>query len=307
MNLRQLEYLREVARQNLNVSRAAKALFTSQPGVSKQIRLLEEELGVEIFTRAGKRLLGVTEPGTRVLAMVEHVLGEVDNIRHVGGEFSGAEGGDFTIATTHTQARYALPMVIKKFLARYPRVRVRLHQGNPTQIAEMALSGEADIAIATEAIADYSGLVMLPCHEWNRSVIVPPRHALLREKRLTLAKIAKYPLVTYDFAFAGRSETNRAFGAAGLSPDIVLTAIDTDVIKTYVELGLGVGLIASMAFDSKRDRTLRARDVSHLFEPSSTKIGIRRGLFLRGYVYDFIELFAPKLTRAAVDAAMHTA
>jgi LysR family cys regulon transcriptional activator len=307
MNLRQLQYLHEVMRQNLNVSRAAKALFTSQPGVSKQIRLLEEELGVPVFTRAGKRLIGVTEPGERVLAMVAHVLGEVENIRHVSNEYSGDEGGDLTIATTHTQARYALPGVIKKFLARYPRVRVRLHQGNPTQIAEMALSGAADIAIATEAIAEYTGLVMLPCYEWNRSVIVPPRHALLREKRLTLAKIARYPLVTYDFAFAGRSETNRAFAAAGLVPDVVLTAIDADVIKTYVELGLGVGLIASMAFDAKRDRGLRARDASHLFEPSSTKIGIRRGLFLRGYVYDFIELFAPTLTRPAVDAAMSTA
>jgi LysR family cys regulon transcriptional activator len=307
MNLRQLQYLHEIARQNLSVSRAAKALFTSQPGISKQIRLLEEELGVTIFTRAGKRLVGVTEPGTRVLTMVAHVLGEVGNIRQVSDEYSGAEGGDLTIATTHTQARYALPGVIKNFLARYPRVRVRLHQGNPTQIAEMALSGEADIAIATEAIAEYNELVMLPCYEWNRSVIVPPRHALLKERRLTLAKIARYPLVTYDFAFAGRSEMNRAFAAAGLAPDVVLTAIDADVIKTYVELGLGIGIIATMAYDPKRDRRVRAIDARHLFEPSSTKIGIRRGLFLRGYIYDFIELFAPKLTRVAVDAAMSAA
>lgn len=307
MNLRQLQYLREVSRQNLSVSRAAKTLYTSQPGISRQIKLLEEELGIEIFARVGKRLVGVTEPGERVLAMAAHVLGEVDNIRRVGSEFTGASGGDLTIATTHTQARYALPAVLKKFRARHPRVHVRLHQGNPTQIAQMAISGEADVAIATEAIAEYDQLVMLPCYEWNRSVIVPPRHPLLREKRLTLRKIAAYPLVTYDFAFAGRSQMNRAFSAEGLTPEIALTAIDADIIKTYVELGLGVGIIASMAFNPKRDHGLRAIDAAHLFEPNYTKIGIRRGLYLRGYVYDFIELFAPKLTRAAVDAAMHGA
>lgn len=307
MNLRQLQYLREVSRQNLSVSRAAKTLYTSQPGISRQIKLLEEELGIEIFARVGKRLVGVTEPGERVLTMAAHVLGEVDNIRRVGSEFTGASGGDLTIATTHTQARYALPAVLKKFRARHPRVHVRLHQGNPTQIAQMAISGEADVAIATEAIAEYDQLVMLPCYEWNRSVIVPPRHPLLREKRLTLRKIAAYPLVTYDFAFAGRSQMNRAFSAEGLTPEIALTAIDADIIKTYVELGLGVGIIASMAFNPKRDHGLRAIDAAHLFEPNYTKIGIRRGLYLRGYVYDFIELFAPKLTRAAVDAAMHGA
>lgn len=304
MNLRQLQYLSEVAQQNLNVSRAAKALYTSQPGVSRQIQLLEKELGVEIFVRSGKRLVGITEPGQRILELARGVLGGIGNIRHVGSDFSGEESGDLTIATTHTQARYALPAVVKKFVARYPRVRVRLHQGNPTQIAEMTISGEADIAIATEAIAEYERLAMLPCYAWNRSVIVPPRHALLREKRITLEKIARYPLITYDFAFAGRSQMNSTFAAHGLTPDVVLTAIDADVIKTYVELGLGIGIIAKMAFDPKRDRGLRAIDVAHLFEPSYTKIGIRHGLYLRGYVYDFIELFAPKLTRSVVDAAM---
>ena len=304
MNLRQLQYLSEVAQQNLNVSRAAKALYTSQPGVSRQIQLLEKELGVEIFVRSGKRLVGITEPGQRILELARGVLGGIGNIRHVGSDFSGEESGDLTIATTHTQARYALPAVVKKFVARYPRVRVRLHQGNPTQIAEMTISGEADIAIATEAIAEYERLAMLPCYAWNRSVIVPPRHALLREKRITLEKIARYPLITYDFAFAGRSQMNSTFAAHGLTPEVVLTAIDADVIKTYVELGLGIGIIAKMAFDPKRDRGLRAIDVAHLFEPSYTKIGIRRGLYLRGYVYDFIELFAPKLTRSVVDAAM---
>jgi len=305
MNLRQLQYLHEVAKQDLSISKAAKALYTSQPGVSKQIRMLEVELGIEIFARSGKRLVAITEPGRRVLALVAQLLGEAENIRKVGSEFADEDSGDLTIATTHTQARYALPAVVKKFVARYPRVRVRLHQGNPTQIAEMTISGEADLAIATEAIAEYDELAMLPCYEWNRSVIAPPRHPLLRERRLTLEKIARYPIVTYDFAFAGRSQMNQAFAARGLTPDVVLTAIDADVIKTYVELGLGIGIIASMAFDPKRDRNLRAIDVGNLFEPNSTKIGIRRGMYLRGYVYDFIELFAPKLTRKAVDAALH--
>src|SRR3989344_5822393 len=273
MNLRQLQYLHEVAKQDLSISKAAKALYTSQPGVSKQIRMLEVELGIEIFARSGKRLVAITEPGRRVLALVAQLLGEAENIRKVGSEFADEDSGDLTIATTHTQARYALPAVVKKFVARYPRVRVRLHQGNPTQIAEMTISGEADLAIATEAIAEYDELAMLPCYEWNRSVIAPPRHPLLRERRLTL--------------------------------DGVLTAIDADVIKSCVELGLGIGIIASMAFDPKRDRNLRAIDVGNLFEPNSTKIGIRRGMYLRGYVYDFIELFAPKLTRKAVDAALH--
>ena len=305
MNLRQLQYLHEVAKQDLSISKAAKALYTSQPGVSKQIRMLEVELGIEIFARSGKRLVAITEPGRRVLALVAQLLGVAENIRKVGSEFADEDSGDLTIATTHTQARYALPAVVKKFVARYPRVRVRLHQGNPTQIAEMTISGEADLAIATEAIAEYDELAMLPCYEWNRSVIAPPRHPLLRERRLTLEKIARYPIVTYDFAFAGRSQMNQAFAARGLTPDVVLTAIDADVIKTYVELGLGIGIIASMAFDPKRDRNLRAIDVGNLFEPNSTKIGIRRGMYLRGYVYDFIELFAPKLTRKAVDAALH--
>src|SRR3989344_2263764 len=305
MNLRQLQYLHEVAKQDLSISKAAKALYTSQPGVSKQIRMLEVELGIEIFARSGKRLVAITEPGRRVLALVAQLLGEAENIRKVGSEFADEDSGDLTIATTHTQARYALPAVVKKFVARYPRVRVRLHQGNPTQIAEMTISGEADLAIATEAIAEYDELAMLPCYEWNRSVIAPPRHPLLRERRLTLEKIARYPIVTYDFAFAGRSQMNQAFAARGLTPDVVLTAIDADVLKTYVELGLGIGIIASMAFDPKRDRNLRAIDVGNLFEPNITKIGIRRGMYLRGYVYDFIELFAPKLTRKAVDAPLH--
>ncbi len=304
MKLQQLRYLREVARQGLNLSVAAEKLHTSQPGISKQIKLLEDELGVQILVRNGKRIVAVTEPGKIILEIAERMLADTDNLKRVGEEFSHEDTGTLTIATTHTQARYALPRVIKQFTQRYPKVRLRLRQGNPTQIAEMTSSGEADMCIATEAIALFDELVMLPCYDWNRSVIVPPDHPLLREKKLSLEAVAKYPIITYDFAFTGRSKMQSAFESRGLTPNVVLTAIDADVIKTYVELGLGVGIVASMAYDPKRDRHLRAIDASHLFEPSTTRIGLRRNFYLRGYLYDFIGLFAPHLNRKAVDAAM---
>ncbi len=304
MKLQQLRYLREVARQGLNLSVAAEKLHTSQPGISKQIKLLEDELGVQILVRNGKRIVAVTEPGKIILEIAERMLADTDNLKRVGEEFSHEDTGTLTIATTHTQARYALPRVIKQFTQRYPKVRLRLRQGNPTQIAEMTSSGEADMCIATEAIALFDELVMLPCYDWNRSVIVPPDHPLLREKKLSLEAVAKYPIITYYFAFTGRSKMQSAFESRGLTPNVVLTAIDADVIKTYVELGLGVGIVASMAYDPKRDRHLRAIDASHLFEPSTTRIGLRRNFYLRGYLYDFIGLFAPHLNRKAVDAAM---
>jgi len=304
MKLQQLRYLREVARQGLNLSVAAEKLHTSQPGISKQIKLLEDELGVQILVRNGKRVVAVTEPGKIILEIAERMLGDADNLKRVGEEFSHEDTGTLTIATTHTQARYALPRVIKQFTQRYPKVRLRLRQGNPTQIAEMTSSGEADMCIATEAIALFDELVMLPCYDWNRSVIVPPNHPLTKEKKLSLEAVAKYPIITYDFAFTGRSKMQGAFESRGLTPNVVLTAIDADVIKTYVELGLGVGIVASMAYDPKRDRQLRAIDASHLFEPSTTRIGLRRNFYLRGYLYDFIGLFAPHLNRKAVDAAM---
>jgi len=304
MKLQQLRYLREVARQGLNLSVAAEKLHTSQPGISKQIKLLEDELGVQILVRNGKRVVAMTEPGKIILEIAERVLGDSDNLKRVAEEFSHEDTGTLTIATTHTQARYALPRAIKQFTRRYPKVRLRLRQGNPTQIAEMTSSGEADMCIATEAIALFDELVMLPCYDWNRSVIVPPDHPLIKEKRISLEAVAKYPIITYDFAFTGRSKMQGAFESRGLTPNIVLTAIDADVIKTYVELGLGVGIVASMAYDPKRDHHLRAIDASHLFEPSTTRIGLRRNFYLRGYLYDFIELFAPHLTRKAVDAAM---
>jgi LysR family cys regulon transcriptional activator len=304
MKLQQLRYLCEVANQGLNLSRAAEILHTSQPGISKQIRLLENELGVDIFVRNGKRVVETTPPGRAILEIAERMLRDAKNLKQVGQEFANEASGSLTIATTHTQARYALPSAIQHFTARYPKVRLVLRQGNPTQIAELVTSGVADIAIATEAIELFSELVMLPCYQWNRCIIVPPRHPLLKLKELTLEAIAEHPIITYDFAFTGRSKINQAFDAKGLVPNVVLTAIDADVIKTYVELGLGIGILAQMAFEPSRDRHLRAIDASHLFEPSTTRIGISRNSYLRKYVYDFIEMFAPHLDRATVAAAM---
>jgi len=306
MKLQQLRYICEVARHNLNLSNAAEALFTSQPGISKQIRSLEDELGVDIFVRHGKRVVAVTEPGKAILEIAQRMLKDGENLRQVGEEFTEEDNGHLTIATTHTQARYALPHVIQRFTKRYPGVRLSLRQGSPTQISELVTSGEADIAIATEAIELYEDLVMLPCYEWNRCVLVPPGHPLLKARKLTLQAMAGFPIITYDFAFTGRSKMNQAFADQGLTPNVVLTAIDADVIKTYVELGLGIGIVAMMAFDPKRDTHLRAMDASHLFEPSTTRIGIRKNSYLRGYTYEFIEMFAPHLTRKVVDDAMHT-
>jgi LysR family cys regulon transcriptional activator len=305
MRLQQLRYICEVARNNLNLSQAAEALFTSQPGISKQIKSLEDELGVQIFVRHGKRVVAVTAPGKVILGIAERVLKDVGNLKQVSEEFTREDNGNLTIATTHTQARYALPPVIKRFRGRYPNVKLSLHQGNPTQISELTTSGEADFAIATEAIALYDDLVMLPCYEWNRCVLLQPAHPLLKVKKVTLEEIARYPIITYDFAFTGRSKINEAFSKRGLTPNVVLTAIDADVIKTYVELGLGIGIVAMMAYDPKRDTGLRALDVSHLFEPSTTRIGIRKNSYLRGYMYEFIEMFAPHLTRSVVNDAMH--
>ncbi len=304
MKLQQLRYICEVARQGLNLSVAADKLFTSQPGVSKQIRLLEDELGVEIFVRHGKRIVEITPPGRDIIRVAERMLRDATNLKNVAQEFTSEESGSLTIATTHTQARYALPPVVKRFMERYRGVRLSLRQGSPMQIAELASSGEADLAIATEAIELFSDLVMLPCYQWNRCIVVPPQHPLLKARPLTLEAIARYPIITYDFAFTGRSKINQSFEAEGLTPNVSLTAIDADVIKTYVELGLGVGIVAYMAFDPERDRGLRAIDASHLFEPSTTHMGIRKNTYLRGYMYDFIEMFAPRLTRKVVDNAM---
>ncbi len=303
MKLQQLRYLTEIARRNLNVSEAADALHTSQPGVSKQIRALEDELGIEVFVRHGKRLVAITEPGKAVIAIAERILAEANNLRRAGEEFANEKIGTLTVAATHTQARYALPNAVATFKKRYPKVQLRIHQGNPTQICDQVLAGEADFCVATEAIALYPELISLPVYQWNRCVVVPPKHPLL-DGALTLEKLAQYPIVTYDFAFANRSLVQKAFESRGLTPDVVLTALDSDVITTSVELGLGVGILAKMAFDPKRDSDLRAIDASHLFESSTTRLGVKRGAYLRRYAYEFIEIFAPQLPRSIVEPAV---
>ena len=304
MKLQQLRYLCEVVNQGLNLSEAAKSLHTSQPGISKQIQLLESELGVDIFVRHGKRIVKVTSPGKVILEIAKKMLKHAKDLQKVGQEFTNETSGSLTIATTHTQARYALPETIKRFTAHYPKVKLILHQGNPIQISELVASGEADIAIATEAMESFNELVVLPCYEWNRCIITPPKHPLLKIKTLTLKAVARYPIITYDFSFTGRSKINYAFEMNGLIPNIVLTALDADVIKTYVELGLGVGIVAKMAFDPQRDKHLRAMDASHLFEPSITRIGIGRNSYLRGYVIDFITMFAPHLDPIKIKIAI---
>jgi LysR family cys regulon transcriptional activator len=304
MKLQQLRYLVEVARHGLNVSEAAEALHTSQPGVSKQIKLLEDELGVIVFERSGKRLTSVTEPGRAILDIAERILREAENMKRVGDEFSDGESGGLVIATTHTQARYALPSVVARFVEKHPKVRLSMHQGSPTQIAEWTLKGEADIAIATEALDQYPQLLMLPCYQWTHCVIAPDGHPVLDGRPLSLAELARWPLITYDSAFAGRSRINAAFERAHLTPNVVLAAIDADVIKTYVSLGLGLGIIAHQAYDVVRDAGLQALEAGQLFGSNTTRIGLRRGTHVRRFDYDFIELFAPQLTRRAVDMAM---
>jgi LysR family cys regulon transcriptional activator len=305
MNLQQLRYLNEIVRRDLKISDAAVALYTSQPAISKQIKLLEEELGIQIFVRNGKRITAITEPGKGLLAIAQRMLLDAENFKQFAQEFHSKDTGQLTIATTHTQARYALPPVVKKFIERYPKVKLGLHQGSPTQIAEQVLHGEADICIATESLSLYEGLVTLPCYEWHHCVITPPDHPLLKEKTLTLKSIAQYPVITYDSAFSGRGKINDAFEKAGITPDIALTAIDADVIKTYVELGLGVGIMAEIAFIPEREPHLRMINARHLFKPSTTRIAIRKNDYLRAYTYDFIELFATHLTRKVVAEAMH--
>lgn len=304
MNLQQLRYVHEVARRGLNVSEAAAALYTSQPGISKQIRLLEEELGLTIFTRAGKRLTGVTEPGKLVLDIAARVLGELKNLKRVGDDYAGEAGGTLDVATTHTQARYALPAVVKRFMEQYPGVRLRLHQGNPEQVAEWTLRGDADIGIATESLDQRPGLTTMPCYQWSHVVIAPAGHAILAAGSLTLASLAQYPLITYDPSFTGRSRIDLAFERAGLTPNVVLTAIDADVIKTYVKLGLGLGIIAEMAYDAERDAGLAALSAQGLFASSTTRLAFRRDAYLRKFDYAFIELFAPQLTARVIQATI---
>lgn len=305
MNFQQLRAVREAVRCGFNLTEVAGVLHTSQPGISRQIRELEDELGVDIFVRAGKRLTRLTPPGEAVLPIVERLLLEADNLKRVGDDFTAQSAGSLSIAATHSQARYALPTVVRDFRAVYPDVTLLLHQGSPKQVAEMLLSGEADIGVATEALAHYEPLVALPCYRWTHSVVVPPGHPLLSvEGPITLAQLAHHPIITYEAGYTGRSHIDDAFTKAGLKPNIVLSAMDADVIKTYVELGMGVGIVASIAFDAERDRTLHALDARHLFEVNLTRLAVRRGTWLRGYAYAFIEAFAPTLSRSVVERAL---
>jgi LysR family cys regulon transcriptional activator len=304
MKLQQLRYIWEVAHHDLNVSATAQSLYTSQPGISKQIRLLEDELGVEVFARSGKHLTHITPAGEEIIKVAGEVLRKVESIKQVALEFSDESKGNLAIGTTHTQARYALPPVISDFIQRFPEVTLHMHQGTPMQISEMAADGTVDFAIATEALSLFNDLIMMPCYRWNRSVIVPKNHPLAALDELTLEALAEHPIVTYVFGFTGRSKLDDAFEEKGLKPKVVFTAADADVIKTYVKLGLGVGIVAHMAFNPEVDTDLVALDASKLFQPSVTKIGFRRGTYIRSYMYDFIRSFAPHLTKEKIDAAI---
>lgn len=300
MKIHQLKYVHEVAQQGLNISAAAEALHTSQPGVSKQIQLLEEELGLQIFQRNGKRLVGITEPGRQILKLAAQVMFDMQNIKRVGDEFSRVETGTLTIATTHTQARYKLPSAVQQFIQMFPNVKLTIHQGNPSQVAAQVASGEADIGIATESIGLDDRLLTLPCYQWNRCLVMPREHPLVSKSAISLEDIGAYPLITYDFAFTGGTLVSRVFHDAGVTPNIVLTAIDADVIKTYVNLGLGIGLIANMAYDEKRDAPLVSVDCRHLFPDSTTYLGVRKDAFLRGYMLSFMQLLSPDINIKAL-------
>jgi len=302
MNFQQLRAVREAVRRNFNLTEVALALHTSQPGVSRQIRELEDELGLELFIRAGKRLTGLTSAGQRIVPWVERLLLDVQNLHQASADFLRGDVGMLSIAATHSQARYALPSAVHDFLATHPQVQFQLHQGSPAHVAQMLLSGTADIGIASHELAEHPDLVALPCYRWTHSIIVPPAHPL-REGPLTLQRLAQYPLITYDHGFTGRSSIDQAFDRAGLSTQVTLTAMDADVIKTYVGLGLGVGIIAAIAFDEGRDAPLWALDARHLFPINTTSVAVRRGALLRGYAYDFINTFAPHLSRSAVEQA----
>lgn len=302
MNFQQLRSAREAQRRNFNLTEVASALHTSQPGVSRQIRELEEELGIDLFVRAGKRLTGLTEPGAHVLPIIERLLLEADNLKHAAGDYATAGSGLLRVAATHSQARYALPPAVRDFRLQHPDVSLQLHQGSPQQIAQWLLNGDADVGIATEALAQYPDLIALPCYRWTHVVILPKGHALAGQP-LTLEALAREPIVTYEPGYTGRSHIDDAFAAAGLTPQIALSAMDADVIKTYVELGLGVGIVASIAYDPDRDQGLQALDARHLFADNMTRIAVRRSAYLRDYVYAFIQTFAPPLDREAVERA----
>lgn len=302
MKIQQLRYIVEIVNQNLNVTEASNILFTSQPGISKQVRLLEEELGLEIFERNGKHIKALTPAGQKIVAIARELLVKTQSIKAVADEYTRPDYGVLRIATTNTQARYMLPTVVKQFSEKYPKVSLHIHQGSPTQIYDVLLSDEVDLAITTEGQNLFENLVLLPCYIWNRSVIVKVDHPLAKCNNLTINELSNYPLVTYTFGFTGVSDLDYAFNSAGLLPNIVFTATDADVIKTYVRLGLGVGIMASMAY-TEEDKDLVALDAKHIFRSSMTQIAFKRSVFLRNYMYDFIHMFSPHLTRSLVEKA----
>ncbi len=307
MNFQQLRIIRETVRRNFNLTEAAAALYTSQSGVSKHIKDLEDELGVELFVRRGKRLLGLTEPGQELVAIVERILLDTRNIQKHGEQFAHVDRGQFVVATTHTQDRYALPPNVSRFRKEFPNVHLILHQASPAEIARMLIDGDADIVIATESLAENQELASFPYYSWHHGVIVPTGHALEKAGKLTLEALAEFPIVTYNEGFTGRPKIDKAFADAGLAPDVVLSALDADVIKTYVEVGLGVGIVASMAFDAERDRGLRLLDARHLFAINTSRIAVRRSSYLRGYAYRFITLCAPELTETVIRSSIQVA
>lgn len=302
MKIQQLRYVVEIANQNLNVTEAANALYTSQPGISKQVRLLEDELGLEIFERNGKHIKSITPAGKKIISIARELLVKTQAIRAIAEEYTQPNHGVLRIATTNTQARYMLPAVIEKFSKQYPDVSLHVHQGSPNQLYDALLSGEVDFAITTEAQYLFDDVILLPCYKWNRSIVVKPDHPLTKIKNVTIEELGKYPLITYTFGFTGVSDLDYAFNSAGILPNIVFTATDADVIKTYVRLGLGVGIIASMAHTSA-DTDLVAIDASHLFKSSTTQIAFKHSTFLRNYMYDFINYFSPHLTKTKVEEA----
>lgn len=304
MNFQQLRIIRETVRRSFNLTDVASVLFTSQSGVSKHIKDLEYELGIEIFVRKGKRLLGLTEPGRELVVIVERMLRDAANIKRLADQLSQQDEGQLTVATTHTQARYVLPRVVSEFKKIFPKVHLKLHQGSPDEIAALLQEGQADIAIATESLANSGEVVSFEYYRWHHAIMVPEAHPLEHAGELTLDLIAQYPLITYHEGFTGRASIDRIFADAQLQPDIVMSALDADVIKSYVELGLGIGIVASMAFNPLKDAGLRLLDSQHLFEENVTRIALHRGHYLRGFAYRFIELCAPALTQAYVREAI---
>jgi LysR family cys regulon transcriptional activator len=310
MNLHQFRFVQEAVRRNLNLTEAAKALHTSQPGVSKAIIELEEELGIEIFSRHGKRLKRVTEPGEHVLKSIEVIMRELGNLKRIGEQFSAEDSGTLSIATTHTQARYVLPQPIAKLRDTYPKVNISLHQGTPDQVAKMLIEDVADIGIATESLVDYPELVTLPCYEWQHVLVLPQSHALARKASLTLQDLAAEPIITYHPSFTGRNRIDKAFAAEHLSPRMAMEAIDSDVIKTYARLGLGVGIVAEMAVHAElaegQSSDLAVRPLGHLFGQNVARVAFKRGAYLRNFVFKFAQLLGPRLSTDTIAAAMNT-